>query len=696
MKETGGALPGEAGQGDAGAATSTRRAGPVQPVSRLISGGLFVIGLIFYISTLAPSVVTLFDDSLEFQLVTYRLGIAHPTGYPLYTILGKLFTFLPVGDVAYRVNLMSAVFGAATVALVYNLIIQVAASGGARLGERLHLPLPIQAAGPSWPLHLGGVIGAALFAVSPVFWQQATIAEVYTLNAFFVALILLLALTLPAATPEAKQRRILWLAFVTGLSLTHHRTMLLLLPALALYLYLIERSLTFKPKTVQLNNSGRRRTNLSLSYKNHTFVRKYSKTLLLGVLLGLAPLLLYLYLPWRGHIGSLDGTYQNTWTGFWQQVSASGYGAFIFDNPFGNERPTAYYWELFENQFYSMAPGFIGLIYLLWRGRRSDLVLTGGAFLSYIAFNLFYNVSDIDVFFSPNFLIWAVWSGLGAAFLLSNAASIKSRWGRPLLAGSVTIIFALIALHLVRTNLPPLTESHSWRVHDYGIDILQQPLPSGGDAVVVGILGEMTLLRYFQQTEHWRPDVKTVAADLEAQRLAVVEDLLAQGKSVYLTRELAGAPERWSLNAVGPLIRVDPEPVKQPPDVSFYINQPVASGIELVGYDLSRPPYTGTGPTPVRLTVYWQAMETPEANLKVSARLLDAAGEPVAVVDTGPVHFAYPTSAWRSGEIVSDVYDLLLPVDSLAGQYTPLLIWYDPAQNAAEVGRIELAPISIE
>src|SRR6185436_5862821 len=88
---------------------------PSYAVSWLLVGALFGLTLLLYLLTLAPSVVTLFDDSLEFQLVTYRLGIAHPTGYPLYTLLGKLFTFLPIGNVAYRVNVMSAVFGAATV-----------------------------------------------------------------------------------------------------------------------------------------------------------------------------------------------------------------------------------------------------------------------------------------------------------------------------------------------------------------------------------------------------------------------------------------------------------------------------------------------------------------------------------------------------------------------------------------------------
>ena len=92
-----------------------------------IAGGLFLLTFLLYLSSLAPSVVTLFDDSLEFQLVTYQLGIAHPTGYPLYTLLGKLFTFLPVGNVAFRVNLMSAIFGAGTVVLVYLFILRLIA-----------------------------------------------------------------------------------------------------------------------------------------------------------------------------------------------------------------------------------------------------------------------------------------------------------------------------------------------------------------------------------------------------------------------------------------------------------------------------------------------------------------------------------------------------------------------------------------
>lgn len=645
-------------------------------IRQFIASGLFAASFVLYLGTLAPSVVTIFDDSLEFQLVAYRLGIAHPTGYPLYTLLGKLFTFLPFGDVAYRVNLLSAFFGAATVALLYLLIVQLTVG---RL-EEFPPSNPPFFQSSLFP-HLGGITGALWFAAGPVFWQQGTIAEVYTLNAFFVVTLLLLTVTLSSS--EEGRGGVLRLAFIAGLALTHHRTIILLFPAIALYLYLSQ-----KPNLWQQPG--------------------FFKTLMLSLLLGLAPLLLYLYLPLRGHIGSLDGTYQNTWAGFWRQVSAGGYGTFLFSNPFNQERDAAFYGRLFQNQFYTVLPGVIGLFFLAWQ-RRKFFILTGVAFLTYTAFNLFYQVSDIEVFFLPPFLLWAAWSGIGLAFLGQIAARIAGNWGtavndqrsivndqRLTLAAValILIIFAFIVFQLFRAALPVLAARNTWQVHDYGLDVLEQPLPE--NAAIVGILGEMTLLRYFQQTENRRPDLETIAADAEADRLVAVEKLLAEGKAAYLTRELPGAPERWSLSSVGPLIRVNLQPITAPPQMETKINQLVTPGISLLGYDTSRPVHTGSGPVPVRLTLFWQVTAPVTASLKVSTRLLNPNGETAAAVDAIPVHFAYPTTAWRPGEIVADVYDLPLPADKPTGSYSPLLIWYDPAQNAAEVGRVELNSLIIK
>ncbi|MFN2185792.1 MAG: protein O-mannosyl-transferase family, partial [Anaerolineae bacterium] len=235
--------------------------------------GLFAASLALYVQTLAPSVAALFDDSLEFPLVSYRLGIAHPTGYPLYTLLGKLYTLLPWHDVAWRVNLLSAVAGALTVALVYLVARQ--------LGAR----------------RLPALLGAAALAASPVFWSQAVVAEVYTLTGAFIALLLWLALrwarrpllpvepfsllqpalqrplalflpeqgvwfrlpaavrrqayrlraayrrVLPAVPPRRRLRphpSIYALAALFGLSLTHHRMALLMAPALLLFVLLVE------------------------------------------------------------------------------------------------------------------------------------------------------------------------------------------------------------------------------------------------------------------------------------------------------------------------------------------------------------------------------------------------------------------------------------------------------------------------
>lgn len=98
------------------------------------------------------------------------LAIAHQTGYPLYTLLGKLFSLAVPANVAWAVNLLSAVAGALTVGLVYLV--------GRQLTRR----------------RLPALLGAVALAASPVFWSQAVIAEVYTLNSAFVAAMLWLAL----------------------------------------------------------------------------------------------------------------------------------------------------------------------------------------------------------------------------------------------------------------------------------------------------------------------------------------------------------------------------------------------------------------------------------------------------------------------------------------------------------------------
>ncbi len=636
---------------------------------------VFLVALGLYVLTLAPTVVSMFDDSLEFQLVTYLLGIAHPPGYPLYTVLGWLFTQIPIGDVAYRVNLMSAVFGAVTVALVYLIGLELTPatqpqeSSSKGYSEGDHQP---------WIGVLAALIGALALALSPVFWSQATVAEVYTLNAAFVASILWLLVrggrqeTDQVSPPSEKW--LLALAFLFGLSLAHHRTMVLLLPAIIFYLWRQSRAW----------RQG--------DYESHSL----SSLVWTGAKLAAAlaiPLLLYLYIPLRGHVGSLDGTYTNTLAGFWQHVTASGYRVFFFQNPFGAERGVDYYFSLFLIQFglLGLVAGLIGLLVLL---RRKEFGFLGVAFLTYLAFNLFYRVADIEVFFIPLFLIWAIWIGVAAGWLLTGLESVStinlSRLRLPV-AVVIVLVFATQSVILLRDNLPALNRSDQWAVHDYGLDMMNQPLEL--DASIVGMLGETTLVRYFQEAEGLRPDLRLVAADGEAERLAAVERLMDEGQEVYLTRDLPGAPARWSLSAVGPLTRVNPEPVLSAPGTPIPVGSSLISEIVLYGYAISRPP-AHNGPPPVRMTLIWQVTASIPRALKVSTRLTDADGQPVAQADAVPVHFAYPTTAWRPGEFISDVYDLALPDGFSPGEYVPLIILYEPT-GGGEVSRLTLPPVHI-
>ena len=168
---------------------------------------LLIIGLVLmavYAWT-SPRSVALEDDSL-FALASYFWGVAHPPGYPLHTALGKLFTLVPIGSVAYRVHMLSAVLGAATCCLLYLLIRGL-------LEQRSY-----------------AYLAAWAYGFSRTFWSQAIIGEVYTLNALFFFALLLLCLRLRGlSVASAEWRRYCTVLGLTyGLSLANHWPLIIL------------------------------------------------------------------------------------------------------------------------------------------------------------------------------------------------------------------------------------------------------------------------------------------------------------------------------------------------------------------------------------------------------------------------------------------------------------------------------------
>jgi transmembrane protein TMEM260 (protein O-mannosyltransferase) len=173
----------------------------------LVAASLFAL----YAAT-SPRSVALEDDGL-FVLSSYFLGIEHPPGYPLFTILGKLATLVPIGSVAYRVHLLSALFGALSCAALWLCARQLLQKG--------------------WTAYLA----AFGLGLSRTFWSQAIIAEVYTFNTFFLFALVYLILRATSAS-GAGRAALIAIALVFGLSLANHwPLMLLAAPGLAVLLW---------------------------------------------------------------------------------------------------------------------------------------------------------------------------------------------------------------------------------------------------------------------------------------------------------------------------------------------------------------------------------------------------------------------------------------------------------------------------
>lgn len=168
-------------------------------------GVVFFISYFFYLLSAYPTITS--EDSGEFTAAVHTLGIAHPSGYPLYVIVGKIFTFLiPFGNVGWKVNIFSAFFSAATIGAVYLLL------------KLLTKDRAI------------GIVTALIFASGPIFWSQAIRAEVYGINSFLLVVIIILAsmwLLQVQLNKKEQTKTLLWLSFLYGLSVTNHHLMLM-------------------------------------------------------------------------------------------------------------------------------------------------------------------------------------------------------------------------------------------------------------------------------------------------------------------------------------------------------------------------------------------------------------------------------------------------------------------------------------
>ncbi|MFM7329973.1 MAG: DUF2723 domain-containing protein [Bacteroidota bacterium] len=201
----------------------------------------FAIALATYVLTLEET--GSYWDCGEFIAVSFKLMVPHPPGAPFFLMLGRMFSFLAMGDltrVAYWINMLSALSSAFTILFLFWSIVLF---GRKMLGIHRDEDVTTE---HTWSLMGAGLIGALAYTFSDSFWFSAVEAEVYAMSSFFTAFVVWAILKWDTMEDESKANRWLILIFyMMGLSIGVHMLNLVTIPALALIYYFKK----YKPTT---------------------------------------------------------------------------------------------------------------------------------------------------------------------------------------------------------------------------------------------------------------------------------------------------------------------------------------------------------------------------------------------------------------------------------------------------------------
>ena len=617
-------------------------------------------------------------DSGEFQYMPRLLGLPHPTGYPLYLLLGWLWSWLPLGTMAFRLNLFSAFWAMSTLLFLFL------------IGRTLAFH-PVAA--------LSGAITLGL--VAP-FWQYAGLAAVYTLHTALLAAALLLwlhwSIGLRNAVTNTNQRFCM-AAFCTGLSLTNHPTAAFLVPATLLFLLAHWPWLEMKHIT-----------------------RQTLRPALLGAFFFALPGTLYLYVPirlWMIGLGSerfgLQESIAKGWIAPFLDGSSFGVLEYITGrgllNNYGIEvhllwtRLPELLVELFGLPL--MLIGLIGFVAWLWQRPRSWLLLLA-LFLPASAYAITYDaqfternqIAHLEGHLMPALLVVALWVAQGINSLLTiSSRMMKMKRASFLhaltpLLGLVTLIsMPTIDLQSWNYEVPTAKDAQQSRsIRAYWTEVLAYPLES--EAALTGHWGDLTAFWYFQHGEGLRPDLWAIFPPNRPQIEGWVNE---SSRALYLAGPLldwsTDLSQQYNLTPWGILVRI--APLDNPPTFP-----PLHAKSALFGNQLQLNGYTTTSPAPNRTQLWlaWHTIAPTSRDLSVSVRLHAPDGTMLLQKDGRLASLWYPDGTMPAEQPLLSVFDLELP-EELPPETVVRIVVYDPntivplltseGQDVFELGQFE-------
>lgn len=422
--------------------------------------------LSIYLYTLAPGLTWANDGSDGGDLITaaYTGGIAHPTGYPLYLILARLFQFIPIGSLAYRTNLMSTFYAVLSALLLYRVVTRTLEDMGIE-----HI----------W---IAGLTAGFALGLAPLFWSQAVITEVHTLQTFLVVLILYLYF-FPFWGLEHKHLERLR-GLVLGLAMGNHVTTVFLVP------------LVFFSGTTR--QQGER-----VLDKPMLFAPSLTRQLV-WLAIGLS---IYLTLPLRALTNPpINWGYPITLKRFWWLVSGELYQSYYLQFEFVEIWSRLQVWaSLLVRQF--GWPGLVlaifGLILLFKPSRLYLTTIWIG--MVYSAFALVYLSDDSYLYLIPVLISFAIWMGLTVGHVCGVLTLNAVRWGM------CVLILGYFTFHAFG-HVGRVDASSDLQAELFGRQVMSE-VPTDALVFLKGDQAVFTIW-YFHFTLGQRPDVIVIAEEL--------------------------------------------------------------------------------------------------------------------------------------------------------------------------------------
>jgi len=470
----------------------------------LCAGAVFVVALLLYTVTLAPTVTLV--DSGELILAAWGLGVAHPPGVPLWVMLAHVASLLPFGNVAVRINFSSALFAALACAMLTLVVAELLITASSFATPKGTSKAAQQSkkredlTGGGFSIFAPAVGAGLLMAFSRTLWFYATITEVYALNALLILVVFFLMVRwrrriFETQTTKGGQVTIHdnWLytaAGVFGLATgDHHVTVGLTLPAIAVVVY--------------------RTQGLKFFTSRRLF---YAALISIGGLIAV-----YSYLPWAASRSPvMNWGNPRSLQEIWWHITGRQYRVFFVFSPAIMGAQFVEFCRMALREF-----GFPWLPltpFLAFAGFASAYKRDRTAFwflllivIADLAYCLSYEIAeDKDAYYLPAFISVAIAAGFGVHWLIQVVRHSSAPVAKPYLVGAIAI--ALTAATAFAANWPFNNRRNFFIAEDYVENLFSTIAPDG--LLLTQDWQVVSPMFYAQEIEQRRPDVKVVDINL--------------------------------------------------------------------------------------------------------------------------------------------------------------------------------------